>query len=151
MTADDHAPTRGSRGAELRGTDAFRALLEGRLTVVDRFDRDGRTFLVAVHSHTLTLPERALSAQERCAASLVRLGHANKAIAVDLRLSESRVSTLMRAVTELLLDGASNAEIAAARGTSRRTVANQIATIFRKLDASSRVDLAARIFGATRG
>lgn len=56
-----------------------------------------------------------------------------------------------RAVAELVLDGASNAEIAAARGTSRRTVANQIATIFRKLDASSRVDLAARIFGATRG
>lgn len=102
MTADDHAPIRGSRGAELRGTDAFRALLEGRLTVVDRFDRDGRTFLVTAHSHTLTLPERALSAQERCAASLVRLGHANKAIAVHLGLSESRVSTLMRSVAEKL-------------------------------------------------
>lgn len=102
MTADDHAPTRGSRGAELRGTDAFRALLEGRLTVVDRFDRDGRTFLVTAHSHTLTLPERALSTQERRAASLVRLGHANKAIAVHLGLSESRVSTLMRSVAEKL-------------------------------------------------
>lgn len=102
MTADDHAPTRGSRGAELRGTDAFRALLEGRLTVVDRFDRDGRTFLVTAHSHTLTLPERALSTQERRAASLVRLGHATKAIAFHLGLSESRVSTLMRAVAEKL-------------------------------------------------
>lgn len=102
MTADDHAPTRGSRGAELRGTDAFRALLEGRLTVVDRFDRDGRTFLVTAHSHTLTLPERALSTQERRAASLVRLGHANKAIAVHLGRSESRVSTLMRSVAEKL-------------------------------------------------
>jgi DNA-binding NarL/FixJ family response regulator len=56
-----------------------------------------------------------------------------------------------RAVAELVLEGASNAAIAKARGTSARTVANQVATIFRKLEISSRVELAARIFGASRG
>lgn len=52
-----------------------------------------------------------------------------------------------RAVAEMLLDGASNAEIAAARGTSERTVTNQVASIFRKANASSRVELAARVYG----
>ena len=38
----------------------------------------------------------------------------------------------------------SNAEIAAGRGTSPRTVANQIASIFRKLSANSRSELVAK-------
>jgi DNA-binding NarL/FixJ family response regulator len=60
------------------------------------------------------------------------------------------LSPAERAVAELVMNGASNAEIATARGTSSRTVANQIATIFQKLGVSSRVELAARIFSAGR-
>jgi DNA-binding CsgD family transcriptional regulator len=43
-----------------------------------------------------------------------------------------------------LVAGASNAEIARARGTSERTVANQIASIFRKLGVASRAGLLGR-------
>jgi len=46
---------------------------------------------------------------------------------------------------EILTDvarGRSNAAIARARGTSVRTVANQIAGLFRKIGASSRAELA---------
>jgi DNA-binding NarL/FixJ family response regulator len=43
--------------------------------------------------------------------------------------------------------GASNAEIAAARGTSARTVANQVASIFKRLGVSSRVQVAAAMSG----
>lgn len=50
-------------------------------------------------------------------------------------------------VARLIIDGASNAEIARQRGTSQRTVINQIAAIFRKVRVSSRVELAARVFG----
>ena len=50
-----------------------------------------------------------------------------------------------RAVALLVLDGRTDAEIAAARGVSKRTVANQVASIFRKLDVSSRVELATRL------
>lgn len=50
-------------------------------------------------------------------------------------------------VAALLLDGASNAEIARRRGTSERTVVNQVAAIFRKTNVASRVELAARVFG----
>lgn len=41
--------------------------------------------------------------------------------------------------------GLSNAEIATRRGTSTRTVANQLASIYRKLDVGSRAELAVRL------
>lgn len=50
-----------------------------------------------------------------------------------------------RAVVELLLEGRSNANIASARGTSVRTVANQVASIFRKVGVTSRAELMARL------
>ena len=45
------------------------------------------------------------------------------------------------AVATALIEGASNREIAAARGSSVRTVANQVASIFRKLGVRSRGEL----------
>lgn len=56
-----------------------------------------------------------------------------------------RLSPAEREVVELLLSGASNAEIAHQRGTSARTVANQAASIFRKLGVGSRMELAHRL------
>src|SRR5262249_31795402 len=44
-------------------------------------------------------------------------------------------------VLELLVQGRSNAEIAARRGTATRTAANQVAAIFKKYEVSSRVEL----------
>jgi DNA-binding CsgD family transcriptional regulator len=52
-----------------------------------------------------------------------------------------------REVVELLLAGRSNQEIADARGASYRTVANQLASIFRKVGVSSRVELVAKLSG----
>jgi DNA-binding CsgD family transcriptional regulator len=46
-------------------------------------------------------------------------------------------------VADLIRKGHSNAVIASIRRTSVRTVANQIASIFRKLGVGSRVELAA--------
>lgn len=50
-----------------------------------------------------------------------------------------------RAIVASILAGMSNAAIAERRGTSARTVANQIASIFRKLGVRSRAELAARL------
>lgn len=50
-----------------------------------------------------------------------------------------------RAVMLAILHGRSNAEIAAARGTTPRTVANQVARLFAKLGVRSRAELAARV------
>lgn len=46
-------------------------------------------------------------------------------------------------VCRLMLSGLSNADIARTRGTSINTVENQIASIFRKLEITSRSELAA--------
>jgi DNA-binding NarL/FixJ family response regulator len=59
---------------------------------------------------------------------------------------QARLTPAERAVATLLLEGASNAEIAHKRNTSVRTVANQVAAIFRKAQVGSRVELAARAF-----
>lgn len=50
-----------------------------------------------------------------------------------------------QSVVALVLDGHDNASIAAARSRSPRTVANQLARIFRKLGVSSRAELAAKL------
>ncbi|WP_394847853.1 LuxR C-terminal-related transcriptional regulator [Pendulispora brunnea] len=56
------------------------------------------------------------------------------------------LSASERAVLLGVLCGKTNAEIAQARRSSVRTVANQVASAFRKLGVSSRGELAARMF-----
>jgi DNA-binding CsgD family transcriptional regulator len=51
-----------------------------------------------------------------------------------------------RAVARLIVEGRSDAEIAKARGVSKRTVAKQIASILDKTGTRSRVELVARAF-----
>jgi DNA-binding NarL/FixJ family response regulator len=50
-----------------------------------------------------------------------------------------------RAVAFALLGGATKEQVARERGTSTRTVANQITSIFAKLGVTSRIDLAIRL------
>jgi DNA-binding NarL/FixJ family response regulator len=54
------------------------------------------------------------------------------------------LTTAEQQVLRLVARGASNAEIAAMRGTSARTVANQVAGLLRKLGAGSRFHLIGR-------
>lgn len=55
-----------------------------------------------------------------------------------------------RDVARAILDGMSNRAIAEARGTATRTVANQIAALFRKLGIGSRAELGACIHRRAR-
>jgi DNA-binding CsgD family transcriptional regulator len=52
-----------------------------------------------------------------------------------------------RDIVRGVLAGRSNAEIARGRGTSPRTVANQLAALFRKLGVGSRAELVKRVAG----
>ena len=64
------------------------------------------------------------------------------------QLRAPKTSSLTRAeedVTRLLLSGRSNASIAEQRKTSIRTVCNQVASIFKKLGVSSRLELARKL------
>jgi DNA-binding CsgD family transcriptional regulator len=58
----------------------------------------------------------------------------------DLRLRD-RVPSAEFEVARLLVEGKSHLEIAGIRGTSQRTVANQLSSVFRRLDVSGRLDL----------
>ena len=64
---------------------------------------------------------------------------------IDLAAARSRAADVLTAaeheVTAMVVDGASNAEVAARRGTSLRTVANQLASTYRKLGIASRQEL----------
>jgi DNA-binding CsgD family transcriptional regulator len=58
--------------------------------------------------------------------------------------STATLTDAERAVAAEIVAGASYQAIAAARGTSLRTVRNQATSIFKKLGVASRVDLVAR-------
>ena len=55
------------------------------------------------------------------------------------------LSPSCRQIAELVIAGWSNTEIAALRGTSPRTVANQLACLFATLEVTSRAQLARRV------
>ena len=55
------------------------------------------------------------------------------------------LTTVEAEVLRMTVEGMSHAEIANGRGTSRRTVANQLGAIFRKLGVSGRSALRARV------
>jgi DNA-binding NarL/FixJ family response regulator len=57
----------------------------------------------------------------------------------------STLTPVERHVAVLAAEGLSNAGIGRRRGTSTRTIANQMASILRKLGISSRYELAARL------
>jgi DNA-binding CsgD family transcriptional regulator len=71
------------------------------------------------------------------------------AIGFPLGVAEAhaRLTDAEHAILPLLLASTAHAEIARRRNTSPRTVANQIASIYRKFKVSSRIDLAVRISG----
>ena len=63
--------------------------------------------------------------------------------AVDAPELPDSLSAAEREVAAAVLRGETNARIAAARGTSVRTTANQVASVYRKLGVRSRSELAA--------
>lgn len=59
--------------------------------------------------------------------------------------SQVALTAAERQVVDHVMRGASNAEIASSRGTSARTVANQVQSILRKVRVRSRHELIAKI------
>ena len=182
---------------------SWQGLVDGRWSLVDRFESDGRRFVVALENEPEVPDPRGLSRRECQVAERVGLGLATKEIAYELGVSLSAVSMAAatawrklglgsrtelaaffapgglrtrlveasvqgerllvgshpavderqlerltpaeREVADALLAGSTSAHVAEQRGTSERTVANQIASIFDKLGVASRVELAARL------
>ena len=81
---------------------AWQGLVEGRWSLVDRFDSDGRRFLVARRNDPVVPSPRALSERERQIAAYAGLGHSNKRIAYTLGLAPSTVSSHLQAAMRRL-------------------------------------------------
>lgn len=96
-----------ARGRERRrdpegATEAWGALVSGRWSLVDQFERGGRRYLVARRNpHELPDP-RALTPRERAVAHLAALGKPSKLVAYELGLAESTVATHLAAALRKL-------------------------------------------------
>jgi DNA-binding CsgD family transcriptional regulator len=75
----------------LAAAELWRGLVDGRWSLVDRFDRDGRRFIVAHRNDIPARGARALSHRERQILAYVALAHPNNLIAYELGLSASSV------------------------------------------------------------
>lgn len=74
----------------------WRGLVAGRWSLVDKFDSDGRRYLVAHRNDARARALAALTPRERQVTEYLALGHSNKLIAYELGLSESTVSEVGR-------------------------------------------------------
>jgi DNA-binding CsgD family transcriptional regulator len=81
-----------SRSAPMLPAEAWRQLLDGAWSVVERFDRNGRRFWIARESSPAEAEKRCLNELERSVVSYLVGGASQKRIAVELRIAESTVS-----------------------------------------------------------
>jgi DNA-binding CsgD family transcriptional regulator len=87
-----------ARGA-LRHSDPDEAILlwqglvEGRWSLVDRIERDGRRYVLARRNAPDVRDPKALTERERAVVALAALGHQNKLIAYALGLCPSAIAT----------------------------------------------------------
>jgi DNA-binding NarL/FixJ family response regulator len=76
---------------------AWSAVIAGRWSLVDRFDADGRRFVLAYRNPPGVLDPRRLTPREERVTTLAAVGRANKEIAFELGVSQSTVATLLAA------------------------------------------------------
>lgn len=87
-----------SRRGRADGDDVLRrwsALVAGRWTLIDSFERDGRRYILARPNAPTRQAEAKLSPREAQAAHAAGLGHPDKLIAYELGTSPSTVSNLL--------------------------------------------------------
>jgi DNA-binding CsgD family transcriptional regulator len=70
----------------------WRALADGRWSLVDHFDHDGRRYLIARPNELETRAWATLTERERIAVAFAAMGHTNKLIAYDMGLAPSTVA-----------------------------------------------------------
>ena len=78
-----------------KALEIWRALVQGRWSMVDWFDTGGRRFVLAVPNPPDVADPRGLTEREMQAGTYASLGHSNKLIAYELGISKARVSFLL--------------------------------------------------------
>jgi DNA-binding NarL/FixJ family response regulator len=80
---------------ELAADPAWNAVLAGRWSLVDRFDSDGRRYVIAYRNPPGVLDPRRLTPREEGVVALAAIGRSNKEIAGELGVTQSTVATLL--------------------------------------------------------
>jgi DNA-binding CsgD family transcriptional regulator len=100
--AVEHARGALARDDTDKAVELWRGLFEGRWTVVETFDSDGRAYVVAHENEPMVAETRALTRRERQVVELAAQGHSDDFVAYTLGLSATTVQThLQRALTKL--------------------------------------------------
>lgn len=92
----ERARSRLRRDSPEEAVELWRALVDGRWSIVDRFNRDGRRFLIAHENELETASQLSLTTRERQVVTCVAMGHSNKLVAYELGLSVGAVSSYLR-------------------------------------------------------
>jgi DNA-binding NarL/FixJ family response regulator len=92
----DAARTRAGRADADSALASWEGLVGGRWSLIDRFDADGRRYLVALRNDPQVANARGLSREEAQVAEFLATGHSEKQIAYALGISPSAVSRRMR-------------------------------------------------------
>jgi DNA-binding CsgD family transcriptional regulator len=76
--------------------ELWRALVDGRWSIVQRTDSDGKRFLLARRNAPEVRDIGSLAPREALAAAYAALGHSSKLIAYELGIAESSLSVLLK-------------------------------------------------------
>jgi DNA-binding NarL/FixJ family response regulator len=141
--------------------ESWEGLVDGRWSLVDRFDTDGKRFIIAVKNDPAHPDPRGLTPREREVSAAFFAPAGLRAKLAELTISGEKLlfgayplvnrrqleklTDAEREVVAHLVAGSTNGDIARRRGTSENTVANQVYAIFLKLGVHSRAELAARL------
>lgn len=108
----ERSRTRAGRENVDEALNNWEGLVSGRWSMVDRFDSDGRRFIVAIKNDPAHPDPRGLTPRERQISEYVGLGCASKEIAYTLGLSETAITNCTARVQRKLGIG-SRAELVA--------------------------------------
>jgi DNA-binding CsgD family transcriptional regulator len=92
----DRARSRRARTDPVEALAMWRALVDGRWSLVERFESDGRRLIVARRNDPTTRALRALDERERKTVALLAMGHSLKLCAYELGCAESTISAATR-------------------------------------------------------
>jgi DNA-binding CsgD family transcriptional regulator len=90
----ERARTRSGRSDRDTALALWRALVDGRWSLVERFESDGRRILIACRNDPASRPTRLLSEMERKVIAILAVGHSLKLCAYELGRAESTVHEL---------------------------------------------------------
>jgi DNA-binding CsgD family transcriptional regulator len=98
----DRARTRAAQSDFESPAALWEVLVDGRWSLVERFESDGRRYFIARRNRPGARKHHALTANERQVVALAAIGRPSKVIAYELGLSEGTVSrNLARALEEM--------------------------------------------------